>query len=522
MKRYIFLSLLFVFPIINAQVKQTYNVITEHFDLVDNILIESSDKTINSSLINGNDTTGDGSLSTPYRTLVKALESLNKFINSTITIQLDSGNFVYNASEIKPIINDLTFLENGFLIIIGTTNTIGTYSLSQNGTYSTLYSYSGDSLESGWFIIKNASNHYPIGSTSSSAIWTCDATLSGSYSIYENKTTIVNSEGDPNWLDLHLNGQSVGAIQFENIKFDDNNRFRFQTGGNQIYFYRCNLDQPYDMTLNGNPPVVPAFVDCKQTYLELNTATLAIKISDNTGGRTNFRDCVIRNIGGDVGIILSNSIGASIANTLFDSCQYESITGTVCGMQKSITFKGITNAMIIQSDGQIFGNEINSELILFNVTNLFSYGDGNQFNEIINGGFIDLEGSFTNLFNEIPGYQSLEKYQINLPGLYQKEERIITDIINNTSGNIEIGDTIQNKAIYIDYSISRNALYELGTIAVSGKDDTIIDDVMNVNFDDAGITFSKNVTGSTINIGYVLSSATYDAELNFQIRRSMK
>ena len=178
--------------------------------------------------------------------------------------------------------------------------------------------------------------------------------------------------------------------------------------------------------------------------------------------------------------------------------------------------------MPAQTKCDIYGNELNSEIINSNVTNLFSYGTGNQFSNIVSGGFVDMEGSYTNLFSEISNYQALEKYIINLPDLWQKDERIITDITNNTSGNIEIGDTLQNKAIYIDYSITRYDSTEIGTISVSGKNDTDINDIMDATFDDAEITFSKNISGSTIRLGYVLSDAIYNAELNLNIKRMMR
>ena len=418
-------------------------------------------------------------------------------------------------------------LTNGAsLFLKGSTKNYTTLTLTQDANLSTLYTFTGATISDnelrGMFIIKNASNHYPITSNDDDSLWTCDISCAGSRTIYENKTTIINSESVQNWLELPINNIGGGHIQFENIKFDDNTRFNFTSGGSKIYFHRCSFDQPFNIDLTANPPTQQTRINFKECFHEISTASLDNQIRSNDGGLFSIRDCgFVELTGSEVGLVIQNVQGAQVSNCIFDDCTLELIGSSVYE-QKALTFKDVTTAIVVQTKCDIYGNELNSEIINSNVTNLFSYGTGNQFSNIVSGGFVDMEGSYTNLFSEISNYQALEKYIINLPDLWQKDERIITDITNNTSGNIEIGDTLQNKAIYIDYSITRYDSTEIGTISVSGKNDTDINDIMDATFDDAEITFSKNISGSTIRLGYVLSDAIYNAELNLNIKRMMR
>lgn len=483
-------------------------------------------RTIYVDSLNGNDVDGCGTELEPFQSIKRAVEDIKFYIAADITIQIDSFANEFNFSEISALTRLLTLTNGASLIFKGTTKTYASgVALVQDPNLSNLYTFSGATFSEneirGMYIIKNTNNHYAVSQNRNDSLWICDVTTAGTRDIYENKTTIINSESLNTWLELPIGNIIGGSIQFENINFDDVNRWRYLVGGVKIYFHRCNFDWPFDFDIIGVPPTYPTRVDYKECYFGVSTS-LESRIRTNRGGHITIRDCVFNQLSGatEAGLSISTCYTTDLANTMFNGCGLTLISGSILKFQKAVIFKDVSIAMSIESKNEIFGNEINAELILDGVTNLFSYGPGNQFDEIVTGGFIDVEGSYTNLFAEISGYQSLEQYIINLPGLWQKNERIITDITNNTSGNIDIADTLQNKAVYIDYSITRNTQTEIGTIYLSGRNDATIDDNINATFDDAGITFNKNVSGSTVRIGYTLSDATYDAELNLVIRRS--
>lgn len=485
---------------------------------------ETVSRTIYVDSLSGNDQSGCGTLASPFQSIKRACEDILTVVDGVIiTIKVDTFQNEFNYSEISPILAGLLCRNNGIIHFEGYSyEYISSLTIAVDATYPSKYAYSGATLTSneiqGMYVVKNASNHYPISSNDLTDLWLPDVTSAGSRQIVQNKTTLLNSESVDNWLDLTVGGDGTGSIEFVNLNFDYNGWTKLQITRNQLLFYRCNSNSNFDITSSDLGYNLDRTVNIKQCYFNAITAN-DFRLRGITNGYCQLRDCAIAGNGSN-SFIVQNGYNQNIAGIIFDGIILEMIGGTDLFCAKSLTFRNLTNAIIAQGGPVMLGNASNAEIIIENVTNLISYGSGNNTSEIIRGGFVDTDGSYTNLFAEISGYQALEYYTINLPGLWQKNERIITDITNNTSGNIEIGDTLQNKAIYIDYSITRQDSTEIGTITLSGRNDTDINNTVDVTFDEAEITFSKNISGSTIRLGYVLSNATYDAELNMIIRRT--
>lgn len=485
---------------------------------------EPVSRTIYVDSLNGDDQSGCGTLADPFQSIKRACEDILTIVDGVeITIKIDTFQNEFNYSEISSILSGLLCRNNGIIRFEGYAyEYISSLTLSQDATYPTKYAYSGATLTSneiqGMYVVKNANNHYPISSNDLTDLWLCDASSAGSRQILQNKTTIVNSESVDNWLDLTVGGDGTGSIEFININFDYDGWTRMQITRNQFLFYRCNSNSNFDITSSDLGYNLDRTINIKQCYFNATTAN-DFRLRGITNGYCQLRDVAIAGSGSN-SFYIQNGVNQNIANLILDGIILELIGSTDLFVAKSLTFRNLTNSIIAQGGPVMLGNGANAEIITENVTNLFSYGSGNNTAEIIKGGFVDTDGSYTNLFAEISDYQALEDYTINLPGLWQKNERIVTDITNNTSGNIEIGDTLQNKAIYMDYSVTRQDSTEIGTITLSGRNDTEINNTVDATFDEAEITFSKNISGSTVRLGYTLSDATYDAVLTLVIRRA--
>jgi hypothetical protein len=110
---------------------------------------------------------------------------------------------------------------------------------------------------------------------------------------------------------------------------------------------------------------------------------------------------------------------------------------------------------------------------------------------------------------------------INIPGIYTEFETPATaTLADNSTGTIQVGDTIQNKTITITYDIVRGGLHRTGVVTMTSKPGTDISDVPL--FDDPGVTFTKTITGSAMILGWATTNTGIAATLNYQINRIMR
>ena len=78
--------------------------------------------------------------------------------------------------------------------------------------------------------------------------------------------------------------------------------------------------------------------------------------------------------------------------------------------------------------------------------------------------------------------------------------KLDADLVNNTPGNIVVGDKTLYKAIMINFAIKRGALYEVGTINLTNKADVLVSH--KSEFDDCGYTFTKSFSGDDIELNW--------------------
>ena len=478
---------------------------------------------VNLDSING-DIEGDGSINNPFRTPYKALTDINPIIyGCSIEIFTKGSQYNWPADSMKWEISQKTFRNGGNIIFIGEIISLGYLTLIQDNILPTKYWFNSDiGVDSlaGKFINIGTDKKYPISSNDSTSLFAVKQTNEGNRNIIDIKTKFVNYQDDISWLDFTTQNEGGGYIKFQNVDLQfppeySNHRAKIFISNIQLVLFQCRYSFPifYDasnLTYNEYKNII--IRECYNGY----NSTLENNFRGNT--YINIRESVIRSLGSYHFFNFQQNDFILFAGNIVENCEIR-LTNNVKFITKlENTFHNSETAFVIQSGSQIYGDDYLTEFIFDSINYLISYGDGNSYsNELITGGVLGIYGNYDHLSKEIPGYKLLEKHIINIPGLWQKDERIAINILNNTSGPIEIGDTLQNKTIYIDYSISRNKQVEMGTIMLTGLDDNVINYVNSMG--DVGIEFSKNISRSTIRLDYTLSDAIYNAELNMIVKR---
>jgi hypothetical protein len=72
---------------------------------------------------------------------------------------------------------------------------------------------------------------------------------------------------------------------------------------------------------------------------------------------------------------------------------------------------------------------------------------------------------------------------------------------NEGSGNIILGDISVYNSFKLEYVLKRGQLTEFGEIKMDNKNDEIIS--QQSDFDDAGFTFSKSISGSDVRLSWI-------------------
>jgi hypothetical protein len=495
--------------------------------------IETVSRTIYVSTT-GDDETGTGLIAAPFRNILRALQDIKDNVEGvTITISLGGiGDFPVTYDEMyelakKTFINsileitgsDYTTIESGFTLT-KTANRCFAYTLTKAGVTVTIDQYRD-------YFISTGSAYYPIaynasGTTAFEVEYLHESSLTPT-SIIEWGATITNPGNFTNLLDLSLKNNSI--ISFNNLNFNN--------GTNDL-----------------------AISNSYKEFNNIKFSSLSIKIGDNSAylSSQNFISCIFIN-----SATVSNFfILGKKANTLFTRCLIEAKMTT----QAALVFNGnnitsVNNAFYI--NGNNVGTAIYSKLTANNYfsvsyrlkvkgfTNFLSAHRNmvitaqnsasvfyTEFTNVTNllssvptfGLKLELSGIYgslpTNIINGVTsGYIFVDPkndIHISVPGVYgEYEPSVVVTLANNSGSTIIVGDITQNKFLYIDYTISRSGLTEGGTILMTNKTGTDIVD--NDEFDDTGVTFTKIVVGSSINLGWTTTNTGSSAILTFSVRR---
>jgi hypothetical protein len=478
----------------------------------------------------GNDGTGDGSISLPFATPLRAFMNIKEVIgeNIDITINFASGIYTWDCAAIREETRKKYISKAAGIIINGTsvTDVSGLTITTVGGDTPYIYNVTGATF---------TTNQYQDYFISDEAIW---------YPIVKNGTTTINSNiaaaGHTlithNGVTFNLTDTDMGIMSKCH-----------STGSVTLNITNVNLISTVTVRL-----VFGGVINLYFSKIVGGFVTFPFET-----GRLNIRGCVIATSAG--GIISNNSL--QIRHTSIRKTGSKAGQGlTLCRLNEKTNFlsaygvyisnfavgiyfdadggandmnqgsgslilDNCTDGFGIRNNCFIHFSAVESKVYIIGVTNLINRAASNQ-TMLCNYGVTiqDLYGTPTNWatsYITANGYNNPGRnIAINIEGLYGEFEYNKTaTLANNSSGTTVIGSTTQNKSIFIKYTITRGTTQEQGTIWVNNKND--VDISIKSEFDDCGVTFGKQISSTAINLTWVTTNTGTAATFRYDIDRIM-
>lgn len=450
-----------------AYLRTEFDTVPFAYDLIRES--EISNRTIYVSTYIGNDTIGDGSIGSQYRTIGRALEDIKYYIiGVTITIQCDSGS--YSIDE-----NDSKLLWDHY--VIGTAYPIsidGFYIEIENGLTITaqspndfLYRASGVSWTTNQYkydFVRRQDNAamYPIYSNTSDSLVIGYPGYSSMKEICELKTNIaIDGLGvNSNPMCGTWDGKSgrKARLQWRYIKFI--HAARISLDGDEQQFISCYIENtsttsPGVVSNSNGSTLFYCYLVSNYTGSNIFTSALAFPDRDSHMSR-----CVIENVQGQYG---------SGIYAIYDCEVYNG--GIISGFKNGITMLS-TKPQLLQSSfyfidcenmiGDYLGSFVSYTLspgystFIDSVTYLFNFS-GNPFVSVHSMNLID-EYGITSIFNPSSTINEL----INIKkGIFIEADSNVTNITSNSFTLNDSTITTIMQGVIPDTTWVRNKILEL-------------------------------------------------------------
>jgi hypothetical protein len=483
---------------------------------------ETADRTIYVATT-GNDTTGTGLIGAPYLTIGKALSTVKQIINSgiTTTISIGAGTFLLTESDTR---NISKISGRGDLIIIGTMTsitsgfTMGAYDATDIVKYAVTGGTSGSWTANQYkFYFLLSTNYYPITHCAAGSL-SLASQVTGA-AIYQ-ASTILTVSGTGININVSL------TLKNMNISLPSGT-FPF-TGTGQL-----SMQENYVTSQGANSTIrlyntANSFTFARNAFSNVNQLTNGLTVVYNGNYFYTTTATHIFTLQG--GSLTGNSnVFENTSSSTSSSCIYFLQGTQSCILAGILKFINTTFPLryALPSMCSLKGN--NTSLVIINSTYLIAKGAAGG-SDYAAGLYVDLLNGFTVYGAPNTRYSYDNMYEfinpsknriITFPTLYPEFEcNKQYTWNNNTSGNVVVGKTTQNYHIEIDYMIARGTLREKGTLILTNAADILID--RNFVFDDCGLTLGKFISGTDIQLTYIVDASGNNASVKFiQMKRSM-
>ena len=401
--------------------------------------------------------------------------------------------------------------------------------MSKGGLTATTDQYKGDFMYDG-------SNYYPIATnangTGSFQVEFVHTNKTTPTSIYSLGVTLTNPDNYINVIDLSFKSSIDSAINFNflNINLGTTSNAKIINGITSTIFTSCKFLMR-GMSIGDNTAAGLSVRFINSAFIQIAATGSFIWFYNNP--QCNFVRCLINSAlaNSQGGTYLYNSKNIKFNSGVYfygdglGSALYSNVGNSEITITEGIKVKNYRNYIGVGPDFHIGWSNKTSNTDQYtefeDVINLLSEVPTSSFSLDIPF----LYGSLpTNLvYNVSTGYTfvNLEKnISVSVPGIYGEysSEKTMT-LIDNSSGNTQVGVTGQNKSSYIKYNVTRGSLKEQGTIWFDNKNDTNISIISE--FDDCGVSFGKEISGSAMNLTWTTTNTGTDAVISFITERIM-
>ena len=457
----------------------------------------------------GSDITGDGSIGLPYATIHKALLDIGDDIRADISLQFGLGVFDYTMAD-RYLLDEKKVSDGHQLLIVGTwKDELTGFTLVADGTNPFLYNMAGQTMVADAYdygFLLRSGTYYPLTNNTTTQIETFQKLSSGTH-LYNLGTVFNNTDNSYYWLNTFALCDEESGIEFQKISFTSTLNTNLEHN-NFTKFRYCKFNDRLD--IEENVKLSFQFCHLEEVFSDANNCIYQ---------QCNFNFSGFYNLQMKSGYhIIRGGLfnGASTAAIRLVDAQALN-NNTSANSNRGLYFKDTPTAFSI--DNGRFDGKAQNETYLNNVNYLIASDSYTVLSlsvlGLLNSPVISLreDGSneLMNLYNQV---------NIVIPNTYPEydilPETVLTD---NATGTTQIGDTTQNKSIFIKYSITRNTSREEGTIWIDNKSDTNIS--IKSEFDDCGVTFEKEILGTEINLIWTTTSTGNAAIFNYMVERIM-
>ena len=471
----------------------------------------------------GDDDTGTGAIGAPFLTIGKALSTINKIIDSgvTVTISIGIGTFTLSAADLvvlNSILGSGTLKLQGTLTLVDSGFTMGSAQELDPLTYAVSGGTTASWTTNQWsfYFLKSGSSYYPITHNTSTTL-----SLTGGFTgtqIYQTQT-IINLPTSSQFKNLMLafsrlsvNLGSTTFIAFYGCSF----------GSSECYFYSST-------TANAT------WVSYGDIISQLNSRNCYLGIKLNFGLTSiNYSYFKANNSNNSILSLNGDQINAA-ANLVFEVSNTGSSAAAIYSNRiTTVAVNGIlklVNCNVgFMSEGIKTGYTILADkLVLVNTNYLFSKTASStdyspnlktKFNTILGSPVIRWFKDDMYEFINLPNERSIQLIGILYPEFEQGQSATIT---NNATTNVQIGDSVQNNSIVIDYTATRGDSIQYGQLTVVNKmaKGLVLTQSTPVG-SNAGLTFTVSyITPHKINLA-IAATNTVAGTFQYNATRKMR
>ena len=486
----------------------------------------------------GNDTTGTGAVEAQFKTIGKALSTIKKIIYPlvTITIDIGAGNFTISTADFVVLAliqgtGTVQFL--GILDLVESGFTMGSYDSTDILKYSVSGGSSGSWTTNQWTgrLLKSGTSYYPITHNTNSSI---SLTTQGTGTeIYEQKSIVTFDHDAFSMFSFFVN------ISFYQLQIIQNNSSIFQSIGG-ISMERSFINNSTNRSLyfgqRGNLSNPSNFSVTLRSCTFYRSSVILYTGNVGTGGSCYFYGSFN---GGNLYTYFGSSSSIYLQNLVFENINTSGANacGVFCGDGKTIRFQGILKFINIPTKPAFLFQATNREIDIFDVTNLILINTGYLFTKQSGVGDYSRISTIINS-NKIKGtpntrwfYDNMYEFvnpttgrNIQIPGIVypEFETNLSATLENNTTTNIQIGDSLQNQSITIEYTCTRGTTYEKGTLQIVNKMASLVLSESTPIGDDCGLSFAVSfVALKKINLA-VTTTNTVSGTFKYNVSRVMR
>lgn len=475
----------------------------------------------------GDDTTGDGSVGLPYLTIGKALSTVKKNIGSgvTVTISIGIGTFTMSADDLSvigQISGSGTLTIQGTFVLVDSGFTMGAANPLDPFTYSVSGGNTATWTLNQWkfYFLKSGANYYPITHNALTPTISITSNVTGT-EIYQAQT-IININGTIlnnipltfDYLQLYTNTTALSFIDNQELiirrcflNTSLSSSYTFQRYSKFRITLSCFNG---GLTLYSNPSTSIHFV-----YIYKNVASYCLFLSVSLDDFNNnlLSNIVIENpnTGASASCILL--IGYLIQNPNSSTFYIKFVNSNVGIVFADLAylkrFRTTLKWILVNTNYFFKKSTLTDDYTSATLNLLYS----NIYGIPLIRWFYDVMYEFVN---------PVSGRNIQITGLIypENEQNLSAALPNNATTNVIIGNKLQNRSVFIDYSITRGTTFQTGQLVIHHDGTTPVISAPTP-LGDSGVTFAVNFNTNELRLACTTTNTGVAATMKYNISRVM-